>query len=80
MVYLNCQCSSVLCLSLTLFKIAWWSSAGKVLSPWLSALAVFILCNLGCLCVPFALGVWDRMWSSIVSVPDLYLFIYSTLV
>ena len=33
-------------------------------------------CRLSCVCVPFSLGDWDRMWNSIVSVPYLYLFIY----
>ena len=28
--------------------------------------------------VPFPFGVWDRMWNSIVSVPDHCLFIYCT--
>ena len=32
---------------LILFRMAWWSSAGKELPPWLSALAVFISCRLG---------------------------------
>ena len=26
--------------------------------------------------IPFSFGVWGRMWNSIVSVPDLCLFIY----
>ena len=28
--------------------------------------------------VPFPIGVWGRMWNSIVSVPDLCLFVYLT--
>ena len=56
------------------FRIAWWPSTGKELSRRLSALAVFILCHLGCVCsFPIVRG---RMWNSIVSVPDLCLFIY----
>ena len=33
-----------------LFRIAWWPSAGKELSPWLSARVVFISCRLNCMC------------------------------
>ena len=41
--YFNCQCLSALCLSLLIvFRITWWSSAGKELSPWLSAPTVFL--------------------------------------
>ena len=58
-----------------LFRITWWPSAGKELSPWLSALAVFISCRLCCVPVPFPLGVWDRMWNSIISIPDLLPFL-----
>ena len=38
------------------------------LSSWLSACAVY--------CVPYPFGVWNRIWNSIVSVPDHFLFIY----
>ena len=61
---------------LVLFRIAWWPSAGKELSSWLSALVVLISCRLNCVCVRFPLGVWGRMWNSIASVPDLCFFIY----
>ena len=27
-------------------------------------------------CVPFPFGIWGRMWNSIVSVPDLFYFLY----
>ena len=37
-------------LSSILFKIAWWPSAVKELSSWLSALAVLISCRLNCMC------------------------------
>ena len=43
------------------FRIALWPSAGKELSSWLSARAVFILCRLNCTC-SFPFGVWGRMW------------------
>ena len=55
MVYSNCQCSSTFCLSMTFcpfyLELAWWPSAGKeLLSSWLSALAILILCHLNCMC------------------------------
>ena len=79
MFYSNCQCSSAFCLSMTflfiLFRIAGWPSAGKVLSSWLSALTVLIVCRLNC--VPFPFGVQGSMWNSIVSVPGCCLFIFS---
>ena len=53
-----------------LFKIAFWSSAGKELSFWLSTRTILIVR------VPFPSGVWVKMWNSIVSVPDHCLFVY----
>ena len=60
-----------------LSRIALRPSAGKELASWLATRAVFILCRLIVL-VPFPFGVLDRMWNSIVSVPDHCLFIYFT--
>ena len=34
----------------TMLRIAWWTSAGKELTSWPSACAVFSLCSLDCLC------------------------------
>ena len=62
MVYFNCPWSSAVCLSFDFvftFRIALWSSAGKELSSWNSALADFILCRFGWVCVP--LCVCGRM-------------------
>ena len=60
-----------------LFRIAFWPSAGKELSSWLSTRAVFLLfCDVVIVRVPFPFGVWGGMWSSIVSFPDYCLFIY----
>ena len=42
---------------LVLFRIAWWPSAGKELSLWLSACVVFILCCLSCVCF-FPVAHW----------------------
>ena len=73
-----CLCASVLFLSdflFILFRISWWPSARKELSSWLSACAV-LLCAVLIVCVPFPFAVWDRMWNSIVSVSDHYLFVY----
>ena len=33
-----------------LFRTAWWLHAGKELSSWLSALAIFSLCRVNCMC------------------------------
>ena len=33
-----------------LFRITWWPSTGKELSPWLFARAIFILCRLNSKC------------------------------
>ena len=55
-----------------LFRIIWWPYAGKELSPWLSAAAVFILCCLNCMrCFPVRC-----LWNSNVWVPNHCLFIY----
>ena len=32
------------------FRITWWPSPGKELSPWLSACVIFILYRLNCMC------------------------------
>ena len=40
---------------LIMFMIAWWTSAGKVLTSWLSACAMFSICCLDCLC---SFAVW----------------------
>ena len=48
---------------------------GKELPSWLSAYAVLLYAIL-MVCVHFPFGVGDRMWNSIVSVPDHCLFIY----
>ena len=72
LVYFNGQCSSVLCLSLTVFnvfRITWWPSARKELYPWLSALVDFILyrmCSfpIGCLGQDVEFGCIGS-WSSL---------------
>ena len=43
-------------------------------SPWLFTCVVLFL--VPSVRVPFPFGVWDRVWNSIVSVPDHCLFIY----
>ena len=52
MVYSNCHCSSHFLFFL--FMITWWPSAGKDLSSWLSACAVW---HRNCLC---SFSVWCR--------------------
>ena len=47
-----------------LFMIAWWPSAVKELSTWLSAGAV-LLYVVFIVYIPFPFGVWGRMWNSI---------------
>ena len=54
---------------------AWWTSAGKELTSWLSACAI-LLYAVFIFCVPFLYGVWGKKWNSIVSVPDHCLFIF----
>ena len=61
-----------------LIRIILWLSAGKELSPWLFTCVVFIFSAVLVVCVPFLFGIWDRVWNSIVSVPDHCLFIYFT--
>ena len=56
------------------FRIAVWPSAGKELTSWLSAYAVLLNVVL-IVCAPFPFGIWDRMWNSIVTVPDHCIFI-----
>ena len=51
--------------------LAWWSSAGKDLSFWLSACAVLLI-----VCVLFPFGVLDRVWNSMVAAPAHCFFIY----
>ena len=48
---------------------------GVQLSSWPSARAVLPYAIL-VVCVPFPFGVWDRVWNTIVSVPDLSFSIY----
>ena len=57
-----------------LFRIALWPSVGKELSPRLFTCAVLVSAVL-IVSVPFPFGVSGRMWNSIISVPDHYLFI-----
>ena len=64
-----------LCPFVHLFRIAWWPSAGKELSSWLSACAV-LLNAIFIVCIPLPFGVYGRMWNLIVSVPDHCLLIY----
>ena len=59
-----------------LFRIALWPSAGKDLSLWQVHLCCFNFSAVLVVHVPFPCGAWDRMWNSIVSVPDHCLFIY----
>ena len=68
-VYSNCQCSYAFCFSLNLFKISLWPSAGKELTSLVKACAVLLYAVL-IVCVLFPFCVWDRMWNSIVSIPD----------
>ena len=60
-VYSNCICSSASRCSLTMtvfimFRIAWWTSAGKKLTSWLSACVAFLYAVL-IVCVPFPYGI-----------------------
>ena len=55
-----------------LFRIALWSSVGKELSPWLLICAVFYFSAI----LVVHIGVWGRVWNSIVSVPDHCFCIY----
>ena len=57
-----------------LLRIAWWASAGKEMSPWLSTIAVLFYA-ISTVRVPFLFGVWGKMCNSIVLFPDHYLFI-----
>ena len=63
------------CWSLTYCSF-YLGSAGTELSSWLFTCLVFIFSAVLVVRVPFPLGVWGRVWNSIVSVPDHYLFIY----
>ena len=47
-----------------LFRIAWWTSAEKELTSWLSDCAVLLYAVL-IVCVPFPYVVWGRMWNLI---------------
>ena len=57
-----------------LFRIALWPSAGKELSPWLFTCVIFIFSAVLVVRVLFLFGVWGKVWNSIVSVPDYWLF------
>ena len=52
------------------------TSTGKELTSWLSACAAFFLYAVLFSRVPFPYGVWERMWNSIVPVPDHRNFFY----
>ena len=52
-----------------LFRISWWQSAGKELSPGFP-LVLLLFHAVSFVCIPFPLGVWGRMWNSIVSVQE----------
>ena len=52
-----------------LFRITWWSSAGKELSSWFS-LVLLLLYAVVIVCIPVPFGDWDTVWNSISSVPD----------
>ena len=72
-VYSNCICSSASRCSLTMtvfimFRIAWWTSAGKELTSWFSASVAFLYAVL-IVCVP------SRMASGEVCVIRLYRFL-----
>ena len=58
-----------------LFSIAWWPSAGKELSSWLSdcAFLLYIVLTVSA-SVPFV--VWSRIWNSVALVTDHCLFLY----
>ena len=53
-VYSKCICPLPVTCSLDylfiMFRITWWTSAGKELTSWLTARDVFSLCRLDCLC------------------------------
>ena len=49
-----------------LFRITLWLSAGTELFPWLSACVLVLFHAVSILCVPFPLGVLDRMWNSMI--------------
>ena len=83
----RCSCCGLLKLSVlfcflfvfdflfVLYRIDWWSSAGKELSSWLSACAVLLSAVL-IVCVALPLVDWHRMWNSRVPVPDHCRFVY----
>ena len=68
--------SVVLWLIVHFIRVALLPSAGKELSLLLFTCAVFNLSAVLVVRVPFPFGIWGRMWNSIVSVFDHYLFIY----
>ena len=49
-----------------LFIAAFWSPAGKGLTPWLLSVIFY------CAFVIFPCGILGQMWYLIVSIPDLY--------
>ena len=61
---------------ITLFRIAWWPSAGKGLPLRLNHLCCFIANAVLIVCVPFLSDVLGRMCNLIVLVPDHWLCIY----
>ena len=58
-----------------LFRTSLWPSAGKELPLLAFHLCCFNFSAVLVVRVLFPLGVWDRMWNLIVSVPDHCLFL-----
>ena len=75
MVYPNFDCLAASCRVfedlLILFRIAWWTSAGKERT---SSFSACILLYRVLIFFVLSYGVWGRKWNSIVSLQ--YLFIY----
>ena len=61
-----------------IFRIALCRSGGKELSPWLFTCYVLYFSAVLIVGATFPFGYSDRMWNSIVSVPDHCIFIYFT--
>ena len=77
-VYSNCQYSSAFCWSFTYCSFYLVYPCGHLLGKSCSlAFSLVLLFSVVLVVrVPFPFGVWESVWYSIVSVPDLCLFIY----
>ena len=59
-----------------LLRIDLWPCVGKEMSSWLFTCVVVIFTAVLAVSVPFPFGIWNRVWNSIVSVPDHCFFFY----